>query len=158
MRREQRDYSHEVSRHGSPGIRVLFAALGAAFIALGAIGIFVPVLPTVPLWLLAAACFARSSTRVYNWLLNHERFGHGIREWRHHRSIPYRAKLAALALLAASFGMTIIFLLPNWPARAGMAVAGVLLGSWLWRLPSRDAPGRGPARPGQGSGGGDPRP
>ena len=149
MRRARQDYSHEVTRHASPGLRALFAALGAVFIALGAVGIFVPVLPTVPLWLLAAACFARSSTRVYNWLLNHEQFGHGIREWRHHRSIPYRSKVAALALLAASFGVTIAFLLPNWPARAGMAIAGILLGSWLWRLPSRDAPGSRPAAPGR---------
>ena len=149
MRRERRDYSHEVSRHNSPTLRLLFATLGAAFIALGAVGIFVPVLPTVPLWLLAAACFARSSTRVYNWLLNHEQFGHPIREWRHHRSIPYRAKLPALALLAASFGASIVFLLPSWPARAGMAVAGLLLGWWLWRLPSRDAPASPGAKAGE---------
>ena len=144
MRRERRDYSHEVSRHRSPGLRVLFAALGAAFIALGAIGIFVPVLPTVPLWLLAAACFARSSTRVYNWLLNHDRLGPAIREWRHYRSIPWRAKRAGLLLMAASFSITIVFFLPNWPSRLVMAAGGLLLGWWLWRIPSRDAPEKAP--------------
>jgi uncharacterized membrane protein YbaN (DUF454 family) len=143
---ETRDYSHEVRKHDSLALRLVFAGLGAAFLALGAVGAFVPVLPTVPLWLVAAACFARSSTRVYNWLLNHRHFGHGIREWRHHRAIPWRAKRAALALMALSFGVTIVFLLDGWLARSLMGVAGVVLGAWLWRLPSRDAPGRESAR------------
>lgn len=136
------DFSHEVRKHDSLALRVFFGALGGAFLAAGAVGIFVPVLPTVPLWLLAAACFARSSTRIYNWLLNHRHFGHGIREWRHHRSIPLRAKRAGLALMAISFTVTIVFLLEGWPARLGMAVAGLALGAWLWSLPSRDAAAR----------------
>jgi len=140
-----RDYSHEVRKHDSLALRLVFAGLGAAFLALGAVGMFVPVLPTVPLWLVAAACFARSSSRVYNWLLNHRHFGHGIREWRHHRAIPYRAKRAAIVLMAASFGVTIVFLLDDWLARGLMGVAGAALGTWLWRLPSRDAPDRGSA-------------
>ena len=137
------DFSHEVRKHDSLALRLVFAGLGAAFLALGAVGMFVPVLPTVPLWLVAAACFARSSTRVYNWLLNHRHFGQGIREWRHHRAIPYRAKRAALALMAVSFGVTILFLLDDWRARVLMGAAGLVLGTWLWRLPSRDAPGCG---------------
>ncbi len=139
------DYSHEVRKHDSLAVRAAFATLGAAFLAAGALGMFVPVLPTVPLWLVAAACFARSSARVYNWLLNHRHFGHGIREWRHHRSIPWRAKRAALWLMALSFGVSIAFLLPNWPSRIAMGVGGLALGVWLWRLPSRDAPGPPPA-------------
>jgi uncharacterized membrane protein YbaN (DUF454 family) len=146
------DYSHEVRKHDSLAGRVVFAGLGAAFLAVGAVGIFVPVLPTVPLWLVAAACFARSSSRVYNWMLNHRHFGPGIREWRHHRSIPWRAKRAALALLAVSFGVTLVFFLRGWPARLAMGAAGLLLAGWIWRIPSRDAPGRaagqaGPSQP-----------
>ncbi len=134
------DYSHEVRKHDSLAVRVVFAVLGAAFLAAGAIGIFVPVLPTVPLWLVAAACFARSSSRVYNWLLNHRHFGPGIREWRHHRSIPYRAKRAALALLGISFAVTLVFFLEGWPARLVMGAGGLLLAAWIWKIPSRDAP------------------
>ena len=141
------DYSHDVRKHDSLALRLFFALLGGAFVALGVAGIFLPVVPTVPLWLLAAACFARSSTRIYNWLLNHPRFGHHIREWRHHRSIPWRAKRSGLALIALSFGISIVFFMPNWPARFAMAAAGLLLGRWLWGLPSRDDPRHG-ARPG----------
>lgn len=143
MDADPRDYSHEVRKHDSLTLRMVFGALGAAFLVAGAVGIFVPVLPTVPLWLVAAACFARSSSRVYNWLLNHRHFGPSIREWRHHRSIPYRAKRAALLVMAVSFTVSIVFLLPNWPSRVAMGAAGLLLGAWMWRLPSRDAPGRG---------------
>ena len=135
------DYSHEVRKHDSLAVRAIFAVLGAAFLAAGAIGIFVPVLPTVPLWLVAAACFARSSSRVYNWMLNHRHFGPGIREWRHHRSIPWRAKRAALALLVVSFGVTLVFFLDGWPERLAMGSGGLLLAGWIWRIPSRDAPG-----------------
>jgi uncharacterized membrane protein YbaN (DUF454 family) len=136
------DYSHEVRKHDSLAVRIVFAVVGTAFLAAGAIGIFVPVLPTVPLWLVAAACFARSSRRVYNWMLNHRHFGPGIREWRHHRSIPYRAKRAALVLLGVSFTVTLVFFLDGWPARLAMGAGGVLLAAWIWRIPSRDAPGR----------------
>jgi len=142
MQPPREDFSHEVRKHDSLALRVFFGALGGVFLAAGAVGIFVPVLPTVPLWLLAAACFARSSTRIYNWLLNHRHFGHGIREWRQHRSIPWRAKRAGLALMAVSFTVTIVFLLEGWPSRLVMGLAGLVLGTWLWSLPSRDAPAR----------------
>ena len=142
MTQAPQDYSHEVRKPDSVAGRVVFAGLGAVFLAAGAVGIFVPVLPTVPLWLVAAACFARSSSRVYNWMLNHRHFGPGIREWRHHRSIPWRAKRAALALLAASFGVTLVFFLEGWAARLAMGAGGLLLAAWIWRIPSRDGPGR----------------
>ena len=140
MQPPQEDFSHEVRKHDSLTLRALFAVLGGVFLAAGAAGIFLPVLPTVPLWLVAAACFARSSTRVYNWMLNHRHFGHPLREWRRHRAIPWRAKRAGIALIALSFAVTIVFLLDEWPARLAVGVSGIALGSWLWNLPSRDAP------------------
>ena len=142
MQPSGRDYSHEVRRHDSLALRAVFAVVGGAFLLAGTVGIFVPVLPTVPLYLVAAACFARSSARVYNWLLNHRHFGHGIREWRHHRSIPWRAKRAALVLMAASFGLTIALWLERWPARLAMALAGLVLAGWICSIPSRDRPVR----------------
>lgn len=134
------DFSDDVRKHDSLVLRVVLAGLGVTFVGIGLVGIFVPVLPTVPFMLLAAACFARSSTRVYNWILNHPQFGPAVREWRQYRSIPWRAKRAGLVLMAASFGISIVFFLPNWPSRMAMAVAGLLLGWWLSRIPSRDAP------------------
>ena len=97
-----------------------------------------PVLPTTPFVLLAAACFARSSERFYHWLLNHRAFGPLVREWREHRSIPYRVKLYAIAMMASTLAVSILFFVPKgWP-QAALALFGVLLAVWLYRVPSRD--------------------
>lgn len=128
--------------HDSVLLRLLLATLGGLFVALGVVGLFLPVVPTTPLLLLAAACFARSSTRIYRWLLDHRQLGPPIREWRQHRSIPYRAKRNAVLLIAASFTVSIVWFMPHWPARVAMGATGLLLGLWIWRRPSRDDPRR----------------
>lgn len=128
-------------RHPIP-VRLLFAGLGTLFLLLGMLGLFLPVLPTTPFLLLATACYARSSRRIYHWLLHHPRLGPVIREWREHRSMPYRAKRMALLLIALSFSVSIVFFVPGWPARLAMGIGGLLLGAWIARIPSRDAPTR----------------
>ena len=134
------DFSHEVRPHDSPLVRHAFLAAGFVFLGLGILGVFVPVLPATPFVLLAAACFARASARFYNWVLNHRVFGPTVREWRRHRSIPYRVKLGAIALMALSLGASILFFVePGW-LQAALAAFGVLLAAWMYRLPSRDRP------------------
>ncbi|MEW5966643.1 MAG: YbaN family protein [Pseudomonadota bacterium] len=128
-------------RHPMP-VRLVFAGLGTLFVALGVVGIFLPVLPTTPFLLLAAACYARASRRVFHWLLNHRHFGPLIREWREHRAMPYRAKRRALWLIALSFAISIGFFVPGWPAKVAMGVGGLILMAWIARIPSRDAPAR----------------
>lgn len=128
-------------RHPLP-VRLVLAGLGTLFVLLGLLGLFLPVLPTTPFLLLAAACYARSSRRIFDWLLNHPRFGPIIREWREYRSMPYRAKRTALLLIALSFGVSITFFVPGWLAKLAMGIAGLLLMVWIARIPSRDAPAR----------------
>lgn len=104
------------------------------------LGVLLPVLPATPFLLLAAACFARSSDRFYRWLLNHRAFGPLVREWRQHRSIPYRMKVFAIAMMASTLAVSIVFFVPaGWP-QAALAVFGVLLAAWLYSIPSRDRP------------------
>ena len=79
--------------------KIVLTACGLLALALGTAGIFLPLLPTTPFMLLAAACFFRSSARLYNWLLAHKRFGRIIRQYREHHAISRRARLATLALL-----------------------------------------------------------
>jgi len=139
-RLEKIDYSAEMRRHDSPAVRLLFIALGTLFVLLGIAGALLPVLPTTPFMLLAAACYARASTRFYNWLLNNAAFGPTILEWRRHRSIPWRVKLGAIALMAATLSISIIFFVP-WPElQAALALFGLLLATHMYRIPSRDRP------------------
>jgi uncharacterized membrane protein YbaN (DUF454 family) len=120
-------------RHG-------LVAAGLVFFALAIVGLFVPVLPATPFVLLAAACFARASPRFYNWLLKHRVFGPTVLEWRRNRSIPYRVKLWAIALMALSLGVSIAFFVrPVW-LQVVLAAFGVLLAAWLYKIPSRDRP------------------
>lgn len=120
--------------------RVAFLVAGILSLGLGIVGMFLPLLPTTPFVLLAAACFARSSDRFYRWLIEHRSFGPIVIEWRTYRSIPYRVKLTAIALMAVSLGTSIVFFVrPAW-LQAALAVFGVGLAVWLYRIPSRDRP------------------
>lgn len=113
---------------------------GTLALVLGIIGIFVPLLPTTPFVLLAAACYARGSRRFYHWLLNQRTFGPIVREWEEHRAIPYRTKVFAVGLMSVTFGASIVFFVePLW-LKSALAVVGVALAIWLYRLPSRDRP------------------
>jgi len=101
-RRTSVDATNEPREHGSPVVRALLLVAGILSLALGIAGIFLPVLPTTPLVILAAACFARSHRPFHEWLLAHRHFGPTLREWREHRSIPYRTKLTAIAMMATA--------------------------------------------------------
>lgn len=133
----------EVREHASPLVRWLLIAAGTSCVALGLVGLFLPVLPTTPFMLLAAACYARASKRFYYWLLSNRTFGPMIHEWRKHRSIPYRTKIAAIGLMLATFTLSIVFFVePGW-LKGLLAALGLALAVWMYRLPSRDAVRRG---------------
>jgi uncharacterized membrane protein YbaN (DUF454 family) len=135
--------AEELRLHASPVVRGLFLACGFVAVALGVIGVFLPVLPTTPFLLIAAACFARASPRLYRWLARSRTFGPYLREWRQHRSVPWRAKVFALALMSLSIAVSAIFFVrPVW-GKVLLVALGVVTGIWLYRIPSRDAPGAG---------------
>jgi uncharacterized membrane protein YbaN (DUF454 family) len=136
----KQDYSAEMRKHNSLTVRIVFLGLGTLFVALGIVGIFLPVLPTTPFILLAAACYARASTRFYNWLLNNRILGPTILEWRRYRSIPYRVKWTAIILMVVTLSISIVFFVPWMELRIGLAILGVALGVYLYTIPSRDQP------------------
>jgi uncharacterized protein len=131
------DYSDEVREHRSALVRGAYVAAGALFVVLGILGIFLPVLPATPFMLLAAACFARASKRFYNLLMNNRLFGPAIREWQVHRSIARRTKLWAIGLMAATLTTSIVFFVKEPSLQVALAVLGVALAAWLYRVPSR---------------------
>jgi uncharacterized protein len=87
----------KVKKHKA--IRALLIAAGSISLALGAVGIFVPILPTTPFLLLSAACYMRSSERLLNWLLNNKWFGQYIKNYQEGKGIPKKTKIIALSFL-----------------------------------------------------------
>jgi len=135
---EKQDYSHEVNHVPSGTARLILILLGTLFVVTGVIGIFLPVLPTTPFMLLAAWCYAKSSVRFYNWLMNNRVFGPIIREWRQYRAIPKRAKFWAIFLLLSTFSTSIIFFVPYFYLQLALAVFCAVMVMFMWRIPVRE--------------------
>ena len=89
--------------------RRLLIAAGTVCAGLGIIGIFVPILPTTPFLLLAAACYMRSSERFYRWLTNNRLFGAYVRNYIEGRGMPIKIKLATIFLLWLAIGLSVAF-------------------------------------------------
>ncbi|MBR4854513.1 MAG: YbaN family protein [Alistipes sp.] len=88
-------------------MKIVLTILGLLSLVLGVVGIFLPLLPTTPLLLLSAWCFIRSSTKLYDWLLNHPYLGKYIRNFREHRAIPLRVKVLSVAMVWLTIGYCI---------------------------------------------------
>ena len=109
--------------------------VGVLAILLGIMGIFLPLLPTTPFLLLAAACFSRSSVTMHNWLLSHRVFGAYLRNYQEGRGIPARAKVLALVMMWSSMGYAAWRYPALWLCLLLLAIgAGVSI--YLLRLPT----------------------
>jgi uncharacterized membrane protein YbaN (DUF454 family) len=100
----------------------LFLIAGFLLVGLAALGIFLPLLPTTPLLLLAAACFANSSEKWHRWLTQHNLFGPIIRNWHENRCIPRRAKATAIASIILFGTYAIGFAIENPYLKTGGAI------------------------------------
>ena len=89
--------------------RMLYLMAGFILVGVAVLGIFLPLLPTTPLLLLAAACFSRSSERWHRWLLNHRVFGPIIKNWDERRCIPRRAKAVSILMIVLFGGWAVGF-------------------------------------------------
>ena len=108
----------------SPMLRYVLFACGCISVVLGVVGIFLPVLPTTPFLLLAAACFARSSKRFYLWLVLHPKLGPWVRDYLEGEGLPLKGKIWALTLMWASIGLSMWIVALAW-ARIFMLVSAV---------------------------------
>ena len=112
----------------------LWFVLGIFFLGTAVLGIILPLLPTTPLVLVAAGCFAKSSPKTYHWLLESEQFGPVIKNWEANRCIPRRAKTIALSMIILVGGSSVLFFVPlGWPKFAALAL--LAWGTWyVWRI------------------------
>ena len=108
-------------------------ALGVGSLVLGAIGVVLPLLPTVPFVILAAYCFGRSDPRIERWLLEHPQFGPSIQNWRRHGAISRKGKIAATLAFAVSIAIAVAFSPFPWVLLP--VAAAPIAGSWIWTRP-----------------------
>ena len=122
------------SRSPNPIVRAALWVVGVLATVLGVLGAFLPLLPTTPFLLLAAACFARSSPRFYRLLLENRLVGPYLRQWREERTIPRRAKRKAYVIVLSTFSVS-AYLVEETAPRILLLVLGLGLLGFLRRLP-----------------------
>ncbi|MCP1643905.1 YbaN family protein [Pseudomonas citronellolis] len=120
----------EIRRSRHAWVRYLLLAVGWLSVALGVAGIFLPLLPTTPFLLLAAACFMRSSQRFYDWLVSHPRLGPWISDYLEGNGIPLKGKLYTVGLMWISIGLS-CYLVPHLWARVFMLSSAVLVSLYI---------------------------
>ena len=116
--------------------KAFFIAAGCVSLALATLGIFLPVLPTTPLILLAAFFFSKGSDRLHRWLLARPGMGKVIHNWEQHGVIRSRAKITATVMIVALFSFTVFYVAIPWVMKILLPLigGGVLL--FIWTRPS----------------------
>ena len=114
-------------------LRSVLTTVGLVSTGLAVLGIFLPLLLTVPLLLLAAACFARSSERFHSWLLQHPHLGPMIRGYLG-KGIPLRSKIFSISLLWLTISVSVILTTPLWVKMTLLAI-GSAVTIYLLQLP-----------------------
>ncbi len=116
-------------------MRWIWAGLGLICVALAMVGVVLPLLPTVPFLLLAAFLFAKSSEKLHNWLINHDKLGPPISDWQQYGAISKGAKYMATLSIALVYALSFaIGLRPGLLVVQGITLACVLL--FIWSRPS----------------------
>ena len=118
-------------------IKILLISAGWLSIALGVLGVMLPLLPTTPFILLAAACFAKSSPRFHSWLLTHRYLGPTIHQYQSGNGLPRRVRRRALVILWASMSLSMLAV-GQWWATVMLSAIGACATTYLCRLPTTD--------------------
>ena len=105
--------------------KTILIVCGTVSVGLGAVGVFVPLLPTTVFLLLAAYCYARSSQKFYDWLLGNRWFGEYIRNYREGRGIPLKQKIFSISLLWLTIGYSAWFAVSLWWVRLLLLVIAI---------------------------------
>jgi len=106
-------------------VRCILMAVGLVCVGLGIAGVFIPLLPTTPFLLLAAACFIRSSDRLYHWLMTNRWVGGHIRNYVEHRATTLVTKVGSITMLWCALALTGTLFTQSWIVRSLLLLIGV---------------------------------
>ena len=121
---------HTAQETNNPILKLIWISLGLFFVALGAIGAVIPGMPTTVFLVLAAACFIRSSQKLYDWLIKNKTFGPYLKDYREGKGIPLKAKVLALILITVFVSYAIFFAIQSITLKVLVGVIG-LIGFWF---------------------------
>jgi uncharacterized membrane protein YbaN (DUF454 family) len=140
---EKKTLASTCKEQGRKLVRTLWFIAGTICVALGAIGIVLPILPTTPFLLAAAACYYKSSPRMHRWLLNNKWFGEYIRNYTEGRGLTLKTKITALTVLWATIAISTVFLLNRLlpaqlvlPIQLIMIAVAIAVSAHILRLPT----------------------
>ena len=117
--------------------RFLWKALGAVFLALGVVGVFLPIVPTAPFLLLAVVCYARGDPVMRARILAHPRYGPPLQAFLDHGIVARRAKVMATLLMAGGMGFGLWLARPHWLVDVVLVASATAVAVWLWMRPER---------------------
>lgn len=118
-------------------VKPILIFLGSIFLILAIIGIAIPLIPTTPLLLLAAICYAKSSERLHQWLLNTRWLGPYIKSFQAGEGIPLKSKITAIIVLWITSGYSIFFIVPIiWVKFILMAVVSYIT-YYIWSIKTK---------------------
>ena len=130
---------HTVDLNRSKFSRIIWFMLGFTVMCIGLIGIVVPGLPTTPLMILAAACFAKSSQKFYDWIINNKMFGHHVKNYREGKGIPKKSKPIILGTMWTFVLFAVLIAIPDSApdvSRIATLVLAVIGTIFILRIPN----------------------
>ena len=141
--RKKKTFTSGCKEQGRKLVRTLWLIAGTICVVLGAIGIVLPILPTTPFLLAAAACYYKSSKKMHKWLLNNKWFGEYIRNYTEGKGLAKKTKITALTVLWATISLSMVFMLHMIlpanlviPLQLVMMAMGVAVSIHILRLPT----------------------
>ena len=117
---------HTAKETKNPIAKILWIFLGSFFVMIGAIGAVVPGLPTTLFLILAAACYIRSSQKLYDWLIKNKTFGPYLKDYREGKGMPKNAKILAVSMIIIFAGYAVIFAIEDLAIRILVAAFGLI--------------------------------
>ncbi|MHA2313760.1 MAG: YbaN family protein [Candidatus Hermodarchaeia archaeon] len=122
--------------------RILFSVLGTLFLGFGCIGVLLPIVPTTPFLLLAAACYIRGSKRLHQWMMRNQIFGAFLRNYLERKGITSRHKLFTLTFLWVMISLTIFYIRDNSILPPFLFIIAFAVSVHILKLPTLKSPSK----------------